>query len=75
MRDKYRIIEEPCEVKVSRTVLETNGVGNNLVEFNYAEGMKQLKTTDFGLAYLPIEQTELPLVCGQCSFFLMINAH
>jgi hypothetical protein len=34
----------------------------------YAEGMKQLKTTDFRLAYSPIEQTESPLVCGQCSF-------
>ncbi|MHC5825706.1 MAG: DUF4351 domain-containing protein, partial [Nostoc sp.] len=34
MRDKHQIIEEPCEVKVSRTVLKTNGVGDNLVEFN-----------------------------------------
>jgi hypothetical protein len=28
------IAEEPDEVKVSRPVLETNGVGDNLVEFN-----------------------------------------
>ncbi|MBW4607333.1 MAG: hypothetical protein KME22_08925 [Hassallia sp. WJT32-NPBG1] len=34
MRDKHQIIEEPDEVKVSRPVLKTNGVGNNLVEFN-----------------------------------------
>jgi hypothetical protein len=34
MRDKYQIIEEPCEVKVSCTVLKTSGVGDNLVEFN-----------------------------------------
>ena len=34
MRDKHQIIEEPCEVKVSCTVLKTNGVGDNLVEFN-----------------------------------------
>jgi hypothetical protein len=35
----------------------------------YCVGMQQLKTTDFRLAYSPIEQTESPLVCGQCSFF------
>ncbi|MGI2904208.1 RNA-guided endonuclease InsQ/TnpB family protein, partial [Tolypothrix sp. VBCCA 56010] len=34
MRDKHQIIEEPCEGKLSRTVLKTNGVGDNLVEFN-----------------------------------------
>ena len=34
MRDKHQFIEEPCEVKVSSTVLKTNGVGDNLVEFN-----------------------------------------
>jgi len=34
MRNKHQTTEEPCEVKVSRTVLKTNGVGNNLVEFN-----------------------------------------
>jgi putative transposase len=34
MRDKHQIIEEPCEVKVSCTVLKTSGVGDNLVEFN-----------------------------------------
>ncbi|MEH1862979.1 MAG: hypothetical protein V7L21_34370 [Nostoc sp.] len=28
------MIEEPCEVKASSTVLKTNGVGDNLVEFN-----------------------------------------
>ncbi|MHC5932976.1 transposase [Nostoc sp.] len=34
MHDKHQIIEEPDEVKVSRPVLKTNGVGDNLVEFN-----------------------------------------
>jgi len=34
MRDKHQTIEEPCEVKVSCTVLKTNGVACNLVEFN-----------------------------------------
>jgi hypothetical protein len=34
----------------------------------YCVGMQQLKTTDFRLAHSPIEQTESPLVCGQCSF-------
>ncbi|MHC0067959.1 alpha-ketoglutarate-dependent dioxygenase AlkB [Nostoc sp. UIC 10890] len=35
--DKRQIIEEPCEVKVSCTVLKTNGVGDNFVEFNHAD--------------------------------------
>ncbi len=35
MRDKHQIIEEPCEVKVSRTVLKTSGIGDNLAESNY----------------------------------------
>jgi putative transposase len=34
MRDKHQIIEEPCEVKVSRTVLKTSGAGDSLAEFN-----------------------------------------
>jgi len=34
MRDQHQTIEERYEAKVSRTVLKTNGVGNNLVEFN-----------------------------------------
>lgn len=34
MRDKYQVTEEPCEFNGSRTVLKTNGVGDNLVEFN-----------------------------------------
>jgi len=31
---KRQIIEEPCEVKVSRTVLKTSGTGDSLAEFN-----------------------------------------
>lgn len=31
------LIEEPCEGKPSSTVLKTNGVGDNLVEFNIFE--------------------------------------
>lgn len=34
MRDKHQIIEEPCEVKISRTVLKTSGIGDSLAEFN-----------------------------------------
>ena len=29
-----RIIEEPCVVKVTRTVLKTSGIGDSLAEFN-----------------------------------------
>ena len=31
---KHQIIEEPCVVKVSSTVLKTNGFCEELVEFN-----------------------------------------
>ena len=34
MRNKHQTIEEPCEVKVSRTVLKTSGAGDSLAEFN-----------------------------------------
>ncbi|MGB7441561.1 MAG: reverse transcriptase domain-containing protein [Coleofasciculaceae cyanobacterium] len=34
MRDKHQVIEEPCEVKVSCTVLKTSGAGDSLAEFN-----------------------------------------
>src|SRR4028118_393151 len=34
MRNKHQIIEEPCEVKVSCTVLKTSGTGDSLAEFN-----------------------------------------
>ncbi|MCC5670777.1 hypothetical protein LC653_45270, partial [Nostoc sp. CHAB 5784] len=34
MHDKHRTIEEPCNGKLLRTVLKTNGIGDNLVEFN-----------------------------------------
>lgn len=34
MRDKRQVIEEPCEAKVSRTVLETSGSREGLAEFN-----------------------------------------
>ena len=32
--DKGQVVEEPCEVKVSCTVLKTNGFGDKFVEFN-----------------------------------------
>jgi hypothetical protein len=32
--DKSQVVEEPCEGKLSCTVLKTNGVGDSLVEFN-----------------------------------------
>ena len=34
MHDKHQTIEEPCEAKVSRTVLKTSGTGDSLAEFN-----------------------------------------
>ncbi|MCC5669736.1 hypothetical protein LC653_39505 [Nostoc sp. CHAB 5784] len=37
MHDKHRTIEEPCNGKLLRTVLKTNGIGDNLVEFNVTQ--------------------------------------
>jgi hypothetical protein len=34
VHDKHQTIEEPCEAKVSRTVLKTSGTGDSLAEFN-----------------------------------------
>src|SRR5919199_3229855 len=34
MRDKHQIIEEPCEGKLSCTVLKTGGFGENLADLN-----------------------------------------
>ncbi len=34
MRDKHQIIEEPCEGKLSCTVLKTSETGDSLAEFN-----------------------------------------
>jgi hypothetical protein len=34
MHDKHQTIEEPCEVKTSRTVLKTSRTGDSLAEFN-----------------------------------------
>jgi putative transposase len=34
MHDKHQIIEEPCEGKLSCTVLKTSGIGDSLAEFN-----------------------------------------
>jgi RNA-directed DNA polymerase len=45
MRNKHQIIEEPCEVKVSCTVLKTSGTGDSLAEFNRSchDAIKQIK--------------------------------
>lgn len=34
MTDKHQIVEEPCEAKVSSTVLKTNASGDTRIEFN-----------------------------------------
>ena len=41
MRNKHQIIEEPCEIKVSCTVLKTNGAGDSFVEFNGGRRYKE----------------------------------
>jgi hypothetical protein len=42
---KRQIIEEPCEVKVSSTVLKTSGTGDSLAEFNNLMGASLEKVT------------------------------
>jgi hypothetical protein len=44
MLNKHQITEERYEGKLSRTVLKTNGVGDNLVEFNVRFVGQKLKT-------------------------------
>ena len=34
MCDKHRVTEEPCEAKVSRTVLESGGSREGVADFN-----------------------------------------
>ncbi len=60
MRDKHQIIEEPCEGKLSCTVLKTNGVGDNLVEFNNQLGFHLAVLRNMGLL-TAIRHTELSL--------------
>jgi len=47
---KRQIIEEPCEVKVSRTVLKTSGTGDSLAEFNNF-GSANLEGANLSQAY------------------------
>ncbi|WDD30682.1 hypothetical protein PQG02_18165 [Nostoc sp. UHCC 0926] len=56
--DKRRFIEEPDEVKVSRPVLKTNGVGDNLVEFTIETNFAKT----FLLAVSLVEDFSKPLI-------------
>jgi len=47
MRDKHQIIEEPCEAKVSCTVLKTSGIGDSLAEFNLTKNKSVSKGERF----------------------------
>jgi putative transposase len=66
MHDKHQIIEEPCEGKLSRTVLKTNGVGDNLVEFNRAA--IQYKVTEAGGVFVevPTRTVKPSQTCPNC---------
>jgi putative transposase len=41
--NKHQVIEEPCKRKLLRTVLKTNGIDDNLVEFNHTYPVKSIK--------------------------------
>ena len=38
MSDNHRVIEEPCEEKFSRTVLESGGSRERVADFNFLDG-------------------------------------
>ena len=68
MLNKHRNIEEPCEAKVSSTVLKTSRDGDILAEFNQFElfteqtterGSQFVATFDTGLKYLLTENIQL----------------
>jgi hypothetical protein len=60
MRDKHLIVEEPCEGKLSRTVLKTSGTGDSLAEFNTQERVinkLQKKALALGFELVPQPET------------------
>lgn len=72
MRDKHQTIEEPCEGKLSCTVLKTNGVGDNLVEFTRSTDSNgysiRIADSDLGLDYrLSIVERDQDLVLVEIS--------
>ena len=49
---KYRFIEEPCEVKISSTVLKTSGTGDSLAEFNNYHRYCKMEGSRFSLYHI-----------------------
>ena len=54
---KYQFIEEPCEVKVSSTVLKTSGSREGLAEFN----------SDCGYKWGKLDLSVREIVCINCN--------
>jgi hypothetical protein len=65
MYDRHHFIEEPCEVKVSSTVLKTGGVGDDLAEFNRQRAAHAERTTIHFQAFLYLQSTNRAL-CKLC---------
>ena len=66
MHEKHQDIEEPCEAKVSSTVLKTSGTGDSLAEFNQDEvfGFHSLEFDDQLLAAAGCQvQTTYDVLC------------
>jgi hypothetical protein len=61
MRNKHRNIEEPCDGKLSSTVLKTSGIGDSLAEFNQTEAMADW-WIDRRLEFLKEAGTEISFV-------------
>ncbi len=68
MRDKHQNIEEPCEAKGSCTVLKTNEVGDNLVEFNALRAAIEYKLAEAGGIFVevPTQKVKPSQTCPQC---------
>lgn len=68
MLNKHQITEERYEGKLSRTVLKTNGVGDNLVEFNNLTKAIEYKLQEAGgfLVKVPTKKVKPSQTCPDC---------
>ena len=62
--DKRQFIEEPCEVKVSSTVLKTSGYREVLAEFNVEQGSHEDNL--FGAKALLLNIRDKLRLCAVC---------
>jgi hypothetical protein len=57
MRNKHQTTEEPDEMKVSRPVLKTSGIGDSLAEFNPVQTIyRGLRSLSLGKCRNPVRE-------------------